>query len=434
MDKDIANNEVLRNDIESMMKSFEFQYNLSQQELNVYVKQKLDRAITMLPKLSKLNQHKILRYNKQQVSIGADSERNITASPYEGIRDLILGQSDFVKKQNDIIHFKYRFTRSAAGDEDPYWLYCIETQSKLLPTFVFTLAEAFANQQAANNLDEYKRALDKVCAERGTVSEDGNTWVDKYSGYEIRAIEFDTDEGYEDTGYKMVSREVMEKDAGDYVLVGQDPDNIISPDTKFVHNIVRALSSFLGIVQVQIRFISTNTIAADRNRRLGKAYNEKSAKWKTQRKAAAAYQDMKNTVLVMLVLSYFVVSIQITIPSIRTRKTFPGCIKSFSGFPLQDGTDMSSIIYIACVANKIKSSVEPWNALAKHNEKTITKKMVDLINKHIMTNATIREMMREKQAYLLIEEEEYIPIQHEIGKWTNFLPPLVQIKLPPCDH
>ena len=39
-------------------------------------------------------------------------------------------------------------------------------------------------------------------------------------------------------------------------------------------------------------------------------------------------------------------------------------------------------------------------------------------------------MMREKQAYLIIEEEEYIPIQHEIGNWATFLPPLMQLKLP----
>ena len=434
LDKDIASSAVLKNDIESMLKSFEFQYNLSQQELNVYIREKLDRAVKMLPKLSKLNQHKILRYNKQQLSIGADvAERNITSSPYEGIRDIILGQSDFVKKQNDIIRFKYSFTRASAEDEDPYWLYCIETQTKLLPTFIFTLAEAFASQQTANNLDEYKKALDKVCADRGTISEDGNMWVDKHSGYEIRTIEFDTDEGYEDTGYRMVSREVMEKDAGDYVLVGQEPDDIISQDTKYVHNIVRALSSFLGIdVSPKLDFISTNT-AITLAEIVGseKAYNEKSAKMERLKgKRLPPYQEMKNTVLIMLTLSYFIVAIQTTIPSIRTRKTFPGCVKSFTGYPLQDGTDMSSITYIACVANKIKSSVEPWNALAKHNEKTITKKMIDLTNKHIMTNATIKEMMREKQAYLLIEEEEYIPMRHEIGKWSNFLPPLVQIKLP----
>jgi len=434
LDKNTASNEVQRNDIDAMMKAFEFQYNLSQQELNIYIKEKLDRAIRMLPKIAKLNQYKILRYNKQQLSLGADiAERNIVISPYASMRDIILGQSDFVKKQNDIIRFKYSFTRSASSDEDQYWFYCIETQTKLLPTFIFTLAEAFANQQAANNLDEYKRALDKVCADRGTVSEDGNTWVDKHSGYEIRTIEFDTDEGYEDTGYKMVSRDVMEKDAGDNVLVGQDPEKIISEDTKFVHSIVRALSSFLGIdVGSKLDFISTNTVITLAEI-VGseKAYNEKSAKMqKLKGKSLPPYRDMKNTVLVMLVLSYFVVAIQVTIPSIKTRKTFPGCIKSFSGYPLQDGTDMSTVAYVACVANKIKSSVEPWNALAKHNEKTIAKKMVDLTNKHILTNSTIREMMREKQAYLLIEEEEYIPIQHEIGKWTNFLPPLMQLKLP----
>ena len=206
LDKNTASSEVQRNDIDAMMNAFEFQYNLSQQELNAYIKEKLDRAIRMLPKLSKLNQYKTLRYNKQQLSLGADvAERNIVISPYDSMRDIILGQSDFVKKQNDIIRFKYSFTRSATDDEDQYWFYCIETQTKLLPTFVFTLAEAFASQQAANNLNEYKRALDKVCADRGTISEDGNTWVDKYSGYEIRTIEFDTDEGYEDTGYKMVS-------------------------------------------------------------------------------------------------------------------------------------------------------------------------------------------------------------------------------------
>ena len=434
LDKSSASVEVKQNDVDAMLKEFEFQYNLSQQELNTYIREKLDRAIAMLPKLSKLNQYKILRYNKQQLTLGADvAERNIVVSPYSSMRDIILGQSDFVKRQNDIIRFKHSFTRSAAGEEDQFWFYCIETQTKLLPTFIFTLAEAFASQQAANNLEEYKRALDKVCAERGTISEDGNTWVDKHSGYEIRTIEFDTDEGYEDTGYKMVSRDVMEKDAGDHVLVGQDPEEIISEDTKFVHTIVRAMSSFLGIdMTSKTDFISTNTVitlaeivGSER------AYNDKSARLqKLKGKSLPPYRDMKNTVLVMLSLSYFVVGIQVTIPSIKTRKTFPGCIKSFTGYPLQGSTDMSSITYVACVANKIKSSVEPWNALAKHNEKTIAKKMVDLIDKHILPNATIKEMMREKQAYILIEEEEYIPIQHEIGKWVNFLPPLTELKLP----
>ena len=434
LDKDLASSEIKRNNIESMLKEFEFQYDLSQRELDQYIRAKLDRAIRMLPQLSKLNQYKVMKYNKQQFNLGADvAERNITISPYSSILDIVLGQSDFVKKQNDIIRFKHTFTRSPSDDEDQFWFYCTETQTKLLPTFIFTLAEAFVSQQNANNVDEYKRALDKVCADRGTISEDGNTWVDKHSGYEIRTIEFDTDEGFEDTGYKMVSREIMEKDAGDHVLVGQDTEKIISGDTKLVHNIIKAISTFLGInLSDKFDFISTNTILT-LSAIVGteKAYEEKSIKMlKTKGKSLPPYKEIKNTILIMLTLSYLIVAIQVTIPSIKTRKTFPGCIKSFTGYPLQGDTDMSTVMYVACVANKIKSSVEPWNSLAKHNEKSISRKIVDLINKHILTNNTIKEMMREKQSYLLIEQEEYIPIQHEIGKWTNFLPPLMELKLP----
>ena len=434
LDKGVASEEVRKNDIDAMLREFDLQHDFSQKELRQRLRLDLERSVAMLPRISKLNRHRVMKFDRQQFKLGAGvAERNIVVSPSASVRDLILGQSDFVKKQNDIIRFKHRFARSPNEDEDQYWFYCPETQTKLLPTFVFTLAEAFTSQQNSGNMEEYKQALDKICADRGTVSEDGNSWVDKHSGYEIRSIEFDTDEGYEDTGYKMVSRATLEKDAGDHVLVGQQPDEIISGDTLAVHTVVRGISSFLGIdMSAQLDFISSNTLLT-LSSLVGteKAYDEKSARLlKTKGKGLPPYRDMKNTVLLMLTLAYLIVAIQITIPSVRTRKTFPGCVKAFTGYPLDGDTDMSTVFYISCVANKIKSSVEPWSALAKHNEKTISKKVVDLIGKHILTNETIRARMREKQAYLLIEQEEYVPIQHEIARWTNFLPPLTRIDLP----
>ena len=41
----------------------------------------------------------------------------------------------------------------------------------------------------------------------------------------------------------------------------------------------------------------------------------------------------------------------------------------------------------------------------------------------------IQEKFKEKQQYLLIEEAEEIPIEHDITTWVNFMPPLVQIRL-----
>ena len=93
-------------------------------------------------------------------------------SPYLKLRDTILGQGDFVKKQIEIIKFKNHFTRdaniapTAAADtitaESPYWCYCIKTNTKLLPTFFVEIAEAFIK-----NEDYYSDAviniIDIIC-------------------------------------------------------------------------------------------------------------------------------------------------------------------------------------------------------------------------------------------------------------------------------
>lgn len=53
--------------------------------------------------------------------------------------------------------------------------------------------------------------IDTICKERGSISEDGDAWTDKYSGYVIKQIDMDTDEGYDAAGYKLQSRDVIEK-------------------------------------------------------------------------------------------------------------------------------------------------------------------------------------------------------------------------------
>ena len=63
-----------------------------------------------------------------------------------------------------------------------------------MPTYLSTLALAFNQQQNSANYNEYTKQLDLICAERGTISDDGDAIVDKYSGYFIRKIEFDTEE------------------------------------------------------------------------------------------------------------------------------------------------------------------------------------------------------------------------------------------------
>ena len=59
---------------------------------------------------------------------------------------------------------------------------------------------------------DYIQEMSIICKEQGTISDDGDSWVDKHSGYIIKSIDFSSDEGYDDQGYKLTTKELLEKD------------------------------------------------------------------------------------------------------------------------------------------------------------------------------------------------------------------------------
>jgi hypothetical protein len=76
---------------------------------------------------------------------------------------------------------------------------------------------------------------------------EGNQIIDKFSGYIIRKIDYDVDEGYEE-GYKKSSREVMEQDAGDALLSGQNKQiKYQTVETQMAANVINAMATNMGI-------------------------------------------------------------------------------------------------------------------------------------------------------------------------------------------
>lgn len=207
--------------------------------------------------LKSIKYQELIKYNKIYNKIAAGIEvREIVESPYENLRDLILGQSDFVKKQYDIQKFAINFCRVSLDKEDPYWLYCIKTNIKLLPAFISRLANTFVSN------GDYLLEIDKVCAEQGTISEDGDHWVDKYSGYIIKNIDLDTEEGFTEEGFRLKTRDIMEKDLADAVLVGESKiEKSSSPERTLIINIVKSMAQFMGInLETQYDFIVKNVM------------------------------------------------------------------------------------------------------------------------------------------------------------------------------
>ena len=57
----------------------------------------------------------------------------------------------------------------------------------------------------------------------------------------------------------------------------------------------------------------------------------------------------------------------------NTRRTFPGCVTSFKGFPFEGAGDDSGTNYISCIAYNIRNSNDPWKVLKKKNKALLRK-------------------------------------------------------------
>lgn len=383
-----------------------------------------------LASLIELKKTQLEKYDTIKNRIGGEAkEVIIETSPYSETLSFILSQGDFVKRQNDIIKFVTYYTRPAGDDEDKWWLYCISTGVQLLPTFVYKLASAFVDGE------DYFFMLRKITAEQGDESGDGDAIIDKYSGWVITNIDFSTDEGFTAEGFVVKTRELLEADLGN--AIAQAPDEEIKEyadeEANTILRVMKAMSRFMGLDTGHLQ----DFVIGETAKLLAKTMPSRddyeraiaAAKAKGKKKKLDPYDIAYHQTLILITLSYLLIGIQTSVPSVKTRKTYPGCIKSFGGYPSFGDGDTSGIAYIACVANGIKSSIEPWNAIKKLKPDKVVSKMTAMINKFILPSDFVQEKIRAKEEYMAHNIDSDIPEDVNIKNWINFLPPLRQVNV-----
>ena len=411
--------------VKHALKNFDNKYESSIETIREKLAQSLKNAKFRLTKIHAILQHDALLYNKIFYKIALQLTNNdIIVSPFEQLKNRIMEMTDILKRHLYIIKFCKFFCRTPLDGEDTHWLYCNRTGNKLLPAFLLRLAEV------AINRGDYQTELDTICAQQGTISDDGNNWVDKYSGYIIKIIEFNTEEGFDDQGSRLQSREIIEKE---YTLHGKSE---ATPDTKTVNGriiaITNAISGFMGIdLSNYHEFIVNNVLAVNRKNIPSEANYEKMVKRATGDKKLPPYRDAVNMNLIISTLIFILIAIQTSIPAITSKRVFPGCVKSFSGYPLESDSDKTGLIYIACIANKIKTNIEPWSSILKINQSTIVKKMETIIEKYVIPNREIKRLIAAKIEYQMTNSDAVIDGAVAINSWTTFLPPLNQFEIEP---
>jgi hypothetical protein len=423
----------LLNDIIS---EFDTKYKLSKEEFEKEVREKFEYFMSIMPIISKIETNFLLKYNNQRYKLGVDIEDNSKGqimSPFSQLLDIILAQKDFLKKQIDIIRFADKFTRpgipgllSNGRSETQHWLYCIKTGAHILPSFKKELAAAFIKSPYT-----YQSTLETIKSTIGQLSDDGDWWTDKYTGWPICPGDFDFEEGYEE-GFKVSSRAVLEENAGNKIMTATERVvKYITPETNMINNIINALSIAMGInIEPQKEFIINCVIETIKSTVESESDYKEKVKIAAQKgKSLPSYRDFFNTSLLYYTLGMFLIGVQTSIPSVKTRKTHPGCVRSFSGYPFEGIGNMSSLTYLACITFDIRESGEPWNVLKKTNSEKIQNKIQTVIDGSLIQLPDVQRKFIEKTEYLLTNPSNDIPEEHDITSWSDFLPPLVPFKI-----
>lgn len=425
-----STSKIMKNNVEKLEKTLMSDFDEKTKSIVENINKLKDILKENLQKI-KIYQYKVnIKYNKELYELGLDIDTNeIIISPYAKLRDLILAENDLYSKMTYILKFKNNYTRTNKDDESPYWFYCKDTDTKLLPTFYEKLAISLIYEE------NYLESLEEICKERGEISDDGDKWVDKYSGYTIRTIELTTEEGYDEAGYKIQTNDILEQDLGEAFKLKntkqeEGDETKPSQDAIIINNVVNALSRYTGMnLGDDKNFVIKNV----EDKIYKELPNEETYKRKVKKlvqlgKKVASYEDNKNQLLVYFTAIYFLIAIQTSIPVIKTKKTFEGCIKSFSGFPMENTSDYSGLKYIVCILKKIASSTKPYNTIKRLKVSSIEKNLITIYEKSLSKDIVIQNRYEARQIYLSEHRElEDFPEVHSVSKWKTFLPPLNDI-------
>jgi len=329
------------------------------------------------------------KYNYRALELQKDNIPQ-DISPYLELRGRILKEPVLSNKYKALQLFIKNYTKTG---EDPHWFYCIESNVKLLPTFLLELSDAFLKTNT------YPETLQMICDRQGELSDNFDYYVDKYSGYPIKAINFDDEEDYNSEGFKDVFHEVIEKEEE---FVEENPKD------KMVKNAINALLSYSGVLiekKYTDELFESVTKSVSLTLNTGKSKNE-------------------NSIIVYSVMAHCFIFIQTLVGDVKFSKPFPNCVKSFEGYPL-DAEDKvyKGLKYMCCIVKEISRKTEPWESVKGTKIEVMLETLVNYTKQFVLPIKEVNDkLIAKREVKVVIKEhtEEY--------NWSLFYPRLNVIR------
>ena len=415
-----------------VLREFDNRYGRSMDEIKAELNDKKDAFELLLQMTNLIIQQQLISLDVRSYLIGTRANLDVfIESPYIGLRDSIFhAQIDFAKRQQHIIQFVDFYCRdpllTIEIPENKHWFYCKEKNTKLMPQSIYKLAVAYI-------AGKYSSVLDTICREVGEISDDGDSIVDKYTGYTLRKIEY-REEGGEIAVGEDDSEKINQKmDMVQIVDIHLKKKKIYDdPKTQNLSNWISSILVNLNISSETVEDLALRLsvdLSLKNNIFFGKTkYDQinEDAKKKNAKFNPPDYETYCYTKYLEIVTCSIIVAVQTSIPDLSPKKSFPGCVQSFKGYPLEGSVDLSTIQYMACVLRKMyEKTVLPWNTIAK-KENVMEERLKQMMDKHVFSREDVKKLYDYKVIYLSNVPDNEIPVDAQLEKkWVHFLPPIV---------
>jgi hypothetical protein len=407
----------------SLLDEFENRYTINADELQKQNNKRVTYYNSILNYRNIFNDTNDKKHNNLALLLASMANTDpVIKSPYQDKLNIIISDTNFVKKQNNIIKFVKIYTKESTTDK--WWFYCKETNVKLIPTFIYELAIAFCID------DNYNDKLNYIKSTRGDI--DGKYIIDKYSNWKIALVDDEDEEKYTQTGQKIITNDFLQKDIVISNVIEVPDETFENERSEKISIVFKGLQKSIGFKEELFKenVIIMATEIVEKDIMSENKYNLKIKKKKEKTgKDSISYNDYLDETIIFIVSSCVLLHIQCS-NDISIKKIFPGCVKSFSGFPLSGIEDLTGIKYISCILTKIKSSFDPWNSIKKYNDNQLINRIKSIIESILIKQSIVIEMIRKRKEYILLNPQQLEYKEVSVEKWMHFLPPLVKINLP----
>tara|TARA_Y100000741_G_scaffold187208_1_gene142385 strand:- start:1556 stop:6784 length:5229 start_codon:yes stop_codon:yes gene_type:complete len=388
-DKDIVSKKTIFKEI--MMKTY--QGNI--QKIGLNAKHRVNQAF----KQSRL----LYKIGTTYIPSGAEE------SPYSDIFQSILNIKDLELKYKYLIKFCANFTRDAnvlGTDESLHWKYCVKTNLKLVPLFIYKMAVSYHKSRLT-----YEQEITNICKNQGVLSDDGEMYIDQHSGYVIKQIEFND-------SYQPDYAPIRVTDSPQINVYSVVKD--ISKDYQhYIKNIIEKMCENM-VIQLQDSqkdYIFRNVVDD-----FNKYFEAVPTPDEKKKDTVHSYYIMYYT------LSYLSIEILTSIPDIQTNDQYPGCVKSFTGWPITDKSDVSGLLYISCIAFSIAKNIFPWKVL-RQKIQSVTKPSIDVVCSTIQL--FLEKIINKKISVVKKINSKIIYNEKVINRVKPIVPKSSKIFLPP---